>query len=73
MSSENTTITVETRRCIRCGEKSLIEVTYGDYLRWIDGTHVQVIWPHWSAEKRELLITGTHPACWDAIFGGDAA
>jgi hypothetical protein len=40
------------------------------YRRWIAGELVQRVWPHMTPDDRELLITGTHPACWEKIFEG---
>lgn len=36
-----------------------------------DRMPVQVAFSTLSAEDRELIITGTHPACWDRVFGED--
>ena len=38
--------------------------------RYKAGELVQRVWPEMSRDERELLITGTHPACWSAMFGG---
>ncbi len=38
--------------------------------RYKAGELVQRVWPEMSTDERELLITGTHPACWSAMFGG---
>ena len=36
-----------------------------------DGTPVQLAFPAMSADQREMLISGTHPACWTAMFAED--
>lgn len=36
--------------------------------RWQGGEYVQNVWPEMDVDQRELLITGTHPACWNAMF-----
>ncbi len=66
-------VTVETKTCIVCGEKSLVEITQGQLDRWEGGELIQRVFPEWTASRRELLITGTHPACWTKMFatGGD--
>lgn len=56
-----------------CQKSATIELTPAEerqYERLVSGevTHIQDAFPEWSADKRELLITGTHPECWDAIF-----
>lgn len=30
-----------------------------------DRPSIQNVLPSWPASKRELLISGTHPECWD--------
>jgi len=32
------------------------------------GLHIQEALPDWAPSKRELLITGIHPSCWDEMF-----
>lgn len=39
--------------------------------RWHAGEHVQQVWPELPAADRELLLTGTHDACWQAMFPKD--
>lgn len=61
-------ITHITQPCIMCGETSQVEVEVADLLRWRQGALVQDVWPHWTDGQRELLISGTHDACFDALF-----
>lgn len=65
--SLNTTIV--TQKCIVCNEATTLTVNTVKLRRWQAGEHVQSVWPDWSANKRELMITGTHPDCWDKMFG----
>ena len=56
-----------------CQKSATIELTPDEQMRYEqlqrgEIAHLQVAFPEWSADKRELLITGTHPECWDAIF-----
>jgi len=37
--------------------------------RWREGENIQHAFPDMSAGDREVLISGTHPACWDKLFG----
>lgn len=63
---------VTTPTCPFCGAASSIELTYYESVRlryWQQGrSSIQDIFPKWSAEKREMFVSGTHPACWDAAF-----
>lgn len=60
---------IRTLPCPHCKKTSDVEVTEEQYQQLMDGTkHIQVIFKNWPVEKRELLITGTHPKCWIAIF-----
>lgn len=66
-----TMVVYETARCIVCNETSQITVASGDLFRWRCGAFVQDVWPQWTPAERERMITGTHPACWDEMFGDD--
>ena len=63
------TITAVTKPCIRCHETSAITVDADGYRRWRSGRLIQEAFPDMSADNWELLISGTHEACWDAMFG----
>ncbi len=60
--------TIQTRKCIVCNEATVMDVSADKLARWRAGEHVQNVWPEWSPDKRELMITGTHPKCWDEMF-----
>ncbi len=59
---------VQTKPCISCGEVSTLELEPEKVRRYEAGEHVQNVWPEKSPGERELLITGTHPDCWDKMF-----
>ena len=59
---------VTTPPCISCGETSEVEVDSNRYQAWQAGTLIQNAFPAFTADERELLMTGTHPACWNAMF-----
>lgn len=59
---------VETRPCVGCGKRSHIEVDLDSYVSWRTGTYIQEAFPNLTAGERELLMTGTHDACWDALW-----
>jgi hypothetical protein len=63
-------VVVETLPCLECGERSTLTV---DRVGWAlcEAQHVQEAFPDMSAGDRELLITGTHPECWERIFADD--
>jgi len=63
------TVTYMTPKCIHCGEQSIVEIDRASHALWNAGAYVQVAFPHMSADEREMLMTGTHPECWAAIFG----
>jgi hypothetical protein len=66
-------VKVKTKPCIHCGQPGLIEMTGLTYSwgvsRLNQGAYIQEAFPSLSAEEREQIISGTHPACWNAIFG----
>jgi len=57
-------------KCTVCGNQAVLEVSAADYERWlIERLYIQDAFPYLSADQRELLLTGTHPECWDLLFG----
>ena len=62
-----------TRPCIVCDLPSTVELDIAKLTRWEGGEHVQNVWPERSPDERELLITGTHPACWTEIFKSEGS
>lgn len=58
--------------CPVCGSMSILEVNAADYDKWLTKRlYIQDAFPYLSADQRELLLTGTHPECWDNLFGSD--
>jgi hypothetical protein len=60
--------TFRTKRCFHCGQTSLIDLDEDRVQAWIGGSYVQDVFPEMSVGEREMLISGTHPECWEAIF-----
>lgn len=60
--------TVETSPCPVCGEKSTVTVPSDGYEKWRGGMFIQRALPDLHPTTRELLMTGTHGVCWDALF-----
>lgn len=62
-------MTIVSRRCRVCGQDSSVEVEPERFVAYRNGGLVQNVWPDRSIEWREQLISGTHPDCWDRLFG----
>ena len=58
-----------TRPCTHCGSASTLTVDADGYRQWRSGAYIQEAFPDMDADTRELLVSGTHPACWTAMFG----
>ena len=63
-------ITVSTPVCMGCSKRSSLLVPLKGYNAWRLGALIQDAFPELAPEEREQLKTGTHAACWDAMFGG---
>jgi hypothetical protein len=64
---------VVTPPCQHCGNKAAILLTPDEivaYRHWKAGEYVQRAFPYWTPDQRELLVSGTHAHCWEAMFGG---
>jgi hypothetical protein len=57
-----------TRRCQWCRKESSITVDREAFDRWQRGELIQNVFPDIPKDEREILISGTHPACWDAMW-----
>jgi len=62
------TIVVE-KKCFHCGKMARVEVPREQYEAWRSGVLAQNAFPQLPPEDREMLISGTHPECWKAMFG----
>lgn len=62
-------MTVITKPCIVCGQAGEVEVEITEYDAWVSGQFAQHALKSNNANEREQLISGTHPKCWDDIFG----
>jgi len=65
---EDRMVLVRSQQCIWCGGTSLLRLNSDDLTRWIRGAYVQDVWPEKTPEQREVIMTGTHPYCWDEMF-----
>ncbi len=59
---------VQTPACPKCKKISLVDLLTKDYKRWIGGEFIQNVFPTMTADKRELLMTGTHEKCWNEMW-----
>lgn len=51
--------------CPMCGETHRLYMTEGDYTAWkVERHFVQDVFPHLTADVREVAISGTCPECW---------
>lgn len=59
------------RRCPFCGQMAHVTVPGPGLWAWEHGEFVQTAFPDLTPDEREQIMTGTHPECWDAMFGDD--
>lgn len=64
-------IMLNTKPCMVCGERGLVEVEAEDYTNWKNGMFAQTAFPYLGKEEREMIISGTHGACWTILFAND--
>ena len=62
------TILVKSKPCLACKEYEVWSLDRDAVTRWQEGGLIQDCFPDMSASDREILISGTHPACWDKLF-----
>jgi hypothetical protein len=62
---------VVTPKCPICQRPSELKVPREGYALWKRGELLQVAMRELTADERELLLTGTHPACWDELVPDD--
>lgn len=58
--------------CPKCKKVMVIEKVELAKLRaWDEGELIQHVFPTWTLEERELLISGYCGGCWDELFADD--
>jgi len=62
------TVEVTCPPCIQCGESAVLTLQSGEVRQWREGMYAQYAFPTLSAAQREMLISGTHPQCWDQMW-----
>lgn len=56
------------RECMLCGKPSSVEVSDEGYQKYRGGYFVQDAFPELTPAEREIIISGSHEACFDAAF-----
>ena len=54
-----------------CHQSTRMNLPTENVKKWLNGKNIQTAFTEMNQDDRELLISGTHPACWDSIFGGE--
>ena len=67
--SSTTPIIIKTKTCKVCGNYELWSLDRGAVERWQAGELIQNAFPDMSINDREIMISGTHPECWNKLFG----
>ena len=62
---------VHTTPYLGCGNQATFVVTEEQFNRFKAGEKVQDVFPDWSPEDREMLISGTCPPCFAEMFPDD--
>jgi hypothetical protein len=58
-------VDVATPKCFFCGRGSVLQASEEGFKKWQSGTLIQFALPELTDDEREMLMTGTHPVCWD--------
>ena len=60
--------------CIHCHQFRPVLLDGSDYYRYfMRGERIEACFPYLDREQREVLISGTHPECWKALWAEDEA
>ncbi len=65
------TIDVTCRPCSMCGEAEVMNLNEEHVAKWRSGAYAQDAFPYLLPSEREMLISGTHPECWERLFGNE--
>jgi hypothetical protein len=55
--------------CVVCGNHTVFFLSDEERAAMNSGKLIQDALPDWTAEQREVLISGTHPQCWTSLYG----
>lgn len=57
------------KTCMHCSESTNFIITKDEYVRWIlNNEYIQDVFSYLDKEEREMMISGTHPKCWEEMF-----
>jgi hypothetical protein len=59
-----------TQTCQWCFKESSVTVDRDKFDRWQGGALAQNVFTEMTAAERETLVSGTHEACWEAMWKG---
>jgi hypothetical protein len=60
------------RVCIHCEGETFFLMSTEEYNKWqVRNLYVQNVFPHLDKDVREWMISGTHPECWNQVFGDE--
>jgi phosphoglycerol transferase MdoB-like AlkP superfamily enzyme len=65
-------ITNAVNKCFHCGGTNHISLYTEDVDKYKNGAFIQEAFSYLNAQERELIKTGIHEACWDAMCGEDS-
>jgi hypothetical protein len=71
MNETGTTIEIITPTCQVCDRTGALQVPVEGHRKWVAGAFIQDVLSDLTAEEREMLISGTHPDCFDSLFADD--
>lgn len=59
-------------QCVHCRKfRPVLLEGNAYYAYFMRGASLDQAFPYLNADQREILISGTHPECWNAIFGDE--
>jgi len=58
-----------TRKCFHCGQEGFVVVKSDDLDKYSAGAFIQEAFPEMPADRREQMLSGIHPECWNEIYG----
>lgn len=71
INSEFGLTTFDSPPCHVCGDRTRLTVRDQGWKLWLNGAPVQDAFSDIDLKIREIIISGTHPACWGSMFGED--
>tara|TARA_E500000081_G_scaffold34110_1_gene37920 strand:- start:5314 stop:5556 length:243 start_codon:yes stop_codon:yes gene_type:complete len=60
---------IETQKCFHCGQLGEVTIESQELFYLNQGWLVQLAVKSLDEDEREQLISGTHPNCWEEMFG----